>query len=130
MRGPSMGEWLLSRRDRLIVARHEVPGLAMQRAPSRKDGRRVEVMVSPEWREDKENLREFSCPEGAKEFSPGFQSSKPAKDKVSVDARGPGAGRAKLRLSRGFPVVLARQHHPPQMLSRIVRSFRAARTRC
>ena len=22
-----MGEWLLSRRDRLIVARHEVPGL-------------------------------------------------------------------------------------------------------
>ena len=26
MRGPSMGEWLLSRRDRLIVARHEVPG--------------------------------------------------------------------------------------------------------
>ena len=28
-----MGEWLLSRRDRLIVARHEVPGLAMQRAP-------------------------------------------------------------------------------------------------
>ena len=28
-----MGEWLLSRRDRLIVARHEVPGLAMQRVP-------------------------------------------------------------------------------------------------
>jgi hypothetical protein len=28
-----MGEGLLSRRDRLIVARHEVPGLAMQRAP-------------------------------------------------------------------------------------------------
>jgi hypothetical protein len=28
MRGPSMGEWLLSRRDRLIVARHEVPGTA------------------------------------------------------------------------------------------------------
>jgi hypothetical protein len=26
MRGPSMGEWLLSRRDRLRVARHEVPG--------------------------------------------------------------------------------------------------------
>ena len=26
MRSPSMGEWLLSRRDRLIVARHEVPG--------------------------------------------------------------------------------------------------------
>src|SRR5271165_1234094 len=26
MRGASMGEWLLSRRDRLIVARHEVPG--------------------------------------------------------------------------------------------------------
>ena len=26
MRGPSMGELLLSRRDRLIVARHEVPG--------------------------------------------------------------------------------------------------------
>jgi hypothetical protein len=25
-RSPSMGEWLLSRRDRLIVARHEVPG--------------------------------------------------------------------------------------------------------
>jgi hypothetical protein len=30
--GPSMGEWRLSRRDRLIEARHEVPGLAMQRA--------------------------------------------------------------------------------------------------
>ena len=28
MRCPSMGEWLLSRRDRLIVARHEVPGKA------------------------------------------------------------------------------------------------------
>jgi plasmid stabilization system protein ParE len=27
-------------------------------------------------------------------------------DKVQVDARGPGAGRAKLRLSRGFPVGL------------------------
>src|ERR1700722_3332996 len=26
MLGASMGEWLLSRRDRLIVARHEVPG--------------------------------------------------------------------------------------------------------
>jgi hypothetical protein len=26
MRGPWVGEWLLSRRDRLIVARHEVPG--------------------------------------------------------------------------------------------------------
>ena len=25
-----MGEWLLSRRDRLIVARHEVPGFSLQ----------------------------------------------------------------------------------------------------
>jgi hypothetical protein len=28
-------------------------------------------------------------------------------DKAQVDARGPGAGRAKLRLSRAFPVGLA-----------------------
>jgi hypothetical protein len=34
-------------------------------------------MVSSEWREDKENMREFSCPEGAKEFSPGFQPWEP-----------------------------------------------------
>jgi hypothetical protein len=26
IRNPSMGEWLLSRRDMLIVARHKVPG--------------------------------------------------------------------------------------------------------
>src|ERR1700693_2785657 len=30
-----MGEWLLSRRDRLIVARHEVPGSDAERPPSR-----------------------------------------------------------------------------------------------
>jgi hypothetical protein len=28
-----MGEWLLSRRDRVIVARHEVPVVRMQRGP-------------------------------------------------------------------------------------------------
>src|ERR1700722_3168180 len=28
-----MGEWLLSRRDRLIVARHEVPGSDAERTP-------------------------------------------------------------------------------------------------
>jgi hypothetical protein len=27
MRGVSMGEWLLSRRESTIVARHEVPGI-------------------------------------------------------------------------------------------------------
>ena len=31
--GASMGEWLLSRRDRLIVARHEVPGYRCREAP-------------------------------------------------------------------------------------------------
>jgi hypothetical protein len=35
-----MGEWLLSRRDRLIVARHEVPGERCRAAPSQRDGRR------------------------------------------------------------------------------------------
>jgi hypothetical protein len=34
-----MGEWLLSRRNRLIVARHEVPGERRREAPSRRDGR-------------------------------------------------------------------------------------------
>ena len=34
MRGPLMGEWLLSRRDSLIVARHEVPGWRCRKAPS------------------------------------------------------------------------------------------------
>jgi hypothetical protein len=28
-----MGEWLLSRRDRLIVARHEVPGKRYRETP-------------------------------------------------------------------------------------------------
>ena len=64
-------------------------------------------------------------PKGLGGLSPGFQSSKPAKDKVSVDARGPGAGRAKLRLSRGFPVVLALQHHPRQILSGLLDHFAA-----
>jgi hypothetical protein len=36
MRGPSMGEWLLSQRDRLIVARHEVPGKRPLKEPSRR----------------------------------------------------------------------------------------------
>jgi plasmid stabilization system protein ParE len=35
------------------------------------------------------------------------QIRREVEDKVQVDARGPGAGRAKLRLSRGFPVGLA-----------------------
>jgi hypothetical protein len=33
------GQWLLSRRDRLIVARHEVPGSDAERLSSRRDGR-------------------------------------------------------------------------------------------
>jgi hypothetical protein len=37
-----MGEWLLSRRDRLIVARHEVPG---KRCREPRPGGTVEVMV-------------------------------------------------------------------------------------
>ena len=38
--GAKLGtEWLLSRRDRLIVARHEVPGYRRKAAPSRRDGR-------------------------------------------------------------------------------------------
>jgi hypothetical protein len=42
MRGPLMGEWLLSRRDSLIVARHEVPGY---RCREPRPGGTVEVMV-------------------------------------------------------------------------------------
>jgi hypothetical protein len=34
-----MGEWLLSRRDTVIVARHEVPGERCREFPSRRDGR-------------------------------------------------------------------------------------------
>jgi hypothetical protein len=37
-----MGEWLWSRRDRLIVARHEVPGYRRREA---RPGGTVEVMV-------------------------------------------------------------------------------------
>jgi hypothetical protein len=33
-----MGEWFLSLRDRLIVARHEVPGIMSKIAPSQRDG--------------------------------------------------------------------------------------------
>src|SRR5580704_1005128 len=36
MRGLSMGEWLLSRRDGAIVAWHEVPGTPPKRGPSRR----------------------------------------------------------------------------------------------
>jgi hypothetical protein len=37
-----MGEWLLSRRDRLIVARHEVPGKkCLGKRPPREPSRRV-----------------------------------------------------------------------------------------
>jgi hypothetical protein len=43
-RGPWVGEWLLSRRDRLIVARHEVPG---KRCRELRPGGTVEVIVSP-----------------------------------------------------------------------------------
>ena len=39
-----MGEWLLSRRDMLIVARHEVPG---QRCRESRPGGTAEVVVSP-----------------------------------------------------------------------------------
>jgi hypothetical protein len=51
----AMGEWLLSRRDRLIVARHEVPGLEFGHLP------KAWVLV---W----SDLR----PEGPRELSPGF----------------------------------------------------------
>ena len=37
MRGASMGEWFLSRRDSTIVARHEVPGIMRKIAPSQRD---------------------------------------------------------------------------------------------
>jgi hypothetical protein len=37
MRGVSKGEWLLSRRDSTIVARHEVPGIMRKIAPSQRD---------------------------------------------------------------------------------------------
>jgi hypothetical protein len=40
-----MGEWLLSRRDRPIVARHEVPG---QRCREPRPGGTAEVVVGPE----------------------------------------------------------------------------------
>jgi hypothetical protein len=43
-RGPWVGEWLLSRRDRLIVARYEVPGY---RCRELRPGGTVEVIVSP-----------------------------------------------------------------------------------
>src|SRR3981081_3162665 len=36
MRGPSMGEWLLSQRDKPNVAWHEVPGKASLEEPSRR----------------------------------------------------------------------------------------------
>jgi hypothetical protein len=39
-----MGEWLLSRRDRLIVARHEVPG---NRCREARPGGTAEVVVGP-----------------------------------------------------------------------------------
>src|SRR5271157_2316070 len=39
VRGASMGEWLLSRRDRLIVARHEVPGAGVWTFRGRISGR-------------------------------------------------------------------------------------------
>jgi len=43
--GAKLGtEWLLSRRDRLIVARHEVPGIDVKRL---RPGGTVEVIVSP-----------------------------------------------------------------------------------
>ena len=42
-----MGEWLLSRRDRLIVARHEVPGERCREAPSRRDGRSQLSVLPP-----------------------------------------------------------------------------------
>jgi hypothetical protein len=47
-----MEEWSSSRRDRTIVARHEVPGSDAKRQP--RPGGTVEVVVSPEWREVKE----------------------------------------------------------------------------
>jgi hypothetical protein len=51
-----MVEWFSSRRDSPIVARHEVPGIIRKIAPSRRDGRRVEVVFSPEWHEVEEPL--------------------------------------------------------------------------
>ena len=36
-RGLRRGEWLLSRRDGTIVARHEVPGIMRKIAPSQRD---------------------------------------------------------------------------------------------
>ena len=44
MRGASMGGWLLSRSDRLIVARHEVSGCE---GKDSRPGGTVEVIVSP-----------------------------------------------------------------------------------
>jgi hypothetical protein len=49
-----MVEWFSSRRDSPIVARHEVLGSDAERQP--RPGGTVEVVVSPEWREDKERL--------------------------------------------------------------------------
>jgi hypothetical protein len=39
---------------------------------------------------------------------------------VGRPTRSPGAGRAKLRLSRGFPLGPARKRHPPQILAWII----------
>jgi hypothetical protein len=66
MRGPSMGEWLLSRRDRLIVARHEVPG---NRCREARPGGTAEVVVGPRdiCRRTEPGLskRQRACPEQA-----------------------------------------------------------------
>jgi hypothetical protein len=45
-----MVEWFSSRRDSPIVARHEVLGSDAERQP--RPGGTVEVVVSPEWREE------------------------------------------------------------------------------
>jgi hypothetical protein len=100
LNGAKLGtEWPLSRRDRLIVARHEVPRVGVKRL---RPGGRSKSLSVPQCQQDRFNrpagtgpfsslfqaLRawlgvwdiytrscrlENLCPEGARELSPGFQ---------------------------------------------------------
>src|ERR1700722_804073 len=67
--------------------------VAMQKGP--RPGGTVEVMVRPEWHEDKAVWDVFFCPAGAVGFSPGFQpwetSKKPVRPEKGERSRGPKA---------------------------------------
>jgi hypothetical protein len=79
MRGPWVDEWLLSRRDRLIVARHECLDSDTESAPSRRDGR---SHCQSQCQQNRFNRPAGTGPFSSRHFVPGYYRALPPGQKT------------------------------------------------